>query len=336
MMRADDIATKRLVLRLMGREVVAAALAGDAETGGRLLGTALPPELFAHPSSLTYGIMRMDEDPLYAPWGPRAILLDGEMIGHIRFHTRPDPPELRQYAPEAAEFGYRIFAAHRRHGYAAEAARAVMGWAARSHGVRNFVLTISPDNVASLALAARLGFVQVGEQMDEVDGLELVLLRRPSVIRAATPDDIAAIRALLVETWHHTYDAILGADFVTDATDRWHAPDILAAQAASPEAAFLVAAQNCMLTGHAYAHPLADGTLRLSRLYVRPAAQRNGVGEALLAAALARFPAASRVSLEVEARNAKGIAFYARHGFTVIGEIAEEGSRPLLMAKALR
>ena len=31
-----------------------------------------------------------------------------------------------------------------------------------------------PDNAASLAIAAKLGFTQVGEQMDEVDGLEWV------------------------------------------------------------------------------------------------------------------------------------------------------------------
>ena len=37
-----------------------------------------------------------------------------------------------------------------------------------------FRASISPDNVASLAIASRFGFRHVGEQIDDVDGLELV------------------------------------------------------------------------------------------------------------------------------------------------------------------
>jgi RimJ/RimL family protein N-acetyltransferase len=173
----DEIVTERLVLRLIGRAAVAAALAGDVAEAGRLLGAAVPEELLAHRRGLEFDIARLDEDPLYAPWGTRAMLRDGVVVGSIRFHTRPDPPELRPIAPGAVEFGYRVLSAHRRQGYAAEAARGAMAWAAREHGVRNFVVTISPGNAASLGLAARLGFRQVGEQMDEEDGLELVLLR---------------------------------------------------------------------------------------------------------------------------------------------------------------
>jgi RimJ/RimL family protein N-acetyltransferase len=33
---------------------------------------------------------------------------------------------------------------------------------------------VSPDNAASLALVRRAGFVHVGEQEDDEDGLELV------------------------------------------------------------------------------------------------------------------------------------------------------------------
>jgi len=43
----------------------------------------------------------------------------------------------------------------------------------------------------------------------------------------------------------------------------------------------------------------------------------------------------TRVQLVVEARNAKALAFYGRHGFVVTGEIEEEGSRPLRMEMAV-
>ncbi len=44
-------------------------------------------------------------------------------------------------------------------------------------GVRKFVASISPDNAASQALIARLGFTQVGQVLDDEDGPEDVYLR---------------------------------------------------------------------------------------------------------------------------------------------------------------
>ena len=70
--------------------------------------------------------------------------------------------------------GYRVDPAYRRIGVATEVVRALFDWAAREHGVTRFRASIAPDNVASLAIASRFGFRQVGEQMDDVDGLELV------------------------------------------------------------------------------------------------------------------------------------------------------------------
>lgn len=41
-------------------------------------------------------------------------------------------------------------------------------------------------------------------------------------VRTASERDLVAIRALLVETWHATYDAIYGAAKETEITDEWH------------------------------------------------------------------------------------------------------------------
>ena len=155
--------------------------------------------------------------------------------------------------------------------------------------------------------------------------------KRQFVIRLATPDDIGKVRSLLVATWHDTYDGLLGADRVTGTTDQWHALDVLTTQSARPNASFLVALQEDEVVGHAFAVEQDEGVLLLSRLYVLPARQRQGIGEGLLRAAMGRHPGTTRVQLVVEARNAKALAFYGRHGFVVIGEIEEEGSRPLRM-----
>ena len=154
---------------------------------------------------------------------------------------------------------------------------------------------------------------------------------RHIVIRPATPDDIGKVRSLLVATWHDTYDGLLGVERVTDTTDRWHALDVLATQSARPSASFLVALQDDDVVGHAFAVEQDGGVLFLSRLYVLPARQRQGIGGELLRAALGRHPGTTRVQLVVEARNAKALAFYGRNGFMVTGEIEEEGRRSCRM-----
>jgi len=49
-----------------------------------------------------------------------------------------------------------------------------MDWGRRERGIHDFVASVAPDNLASLAIVRKLGFVQTGEQWDDEDGLELV------------------------------------------------------------------------------------------------------------------------------------------------------------------
>jgi ribosomal-protein-alanine N-acetyltransferase len=49
-----------------------------------------------------------------------------------------------------------------------------MRWARETHGIRRFIVSISPDNLPSLGVAANLGFRQIGTAADEVDCLEYV------------------------------------------------------------------------------------------------------------------------------------------------------------------
>ena len=57
----------------------------------------------------------------------------------------------------------------------------------------------------------------------------------------------------------------------------------------------------------------------LHQLYVQPDRQRAGIGAQLLGEIEASFPEARRIVLEVEAANAKGVAFYRKHGFVEAG-----------------
>ena len=158
---------------------------------------------------------------------------------------------------------------------------------------------------------------------------------RQIMIRPAMPDDIGEVRKLLVATWHDTYDSLLGVERVTETTNQWHALDVLATQAAHPNASFLVASQGGKMVGHTFAVEQDGDVLLLSRLYVLPTRQRQGIGGGLLRASVQRHPGTTRVQLAVEARNTNALAFYGRHGFVVTGEVDEEEPRPLRMEVAV-
>lgn len=90
-------------------------------------------------------------------------------------------------------------------------------------------------------------------------------------VRTASSRDIPAIRALLVETWHDTYDAIYGKDRVTQITDSWHSMTLLGERLSLPRSEFLVADDGKMIGGVAFATAQDEGkTLMLHQLYVAP------------------------------------------------------------------
>lgn len=158
----------------------------------------------------------------------------------------------------------------------------------------------------------------------------------PVHIRAATETDLESVRGLLVETWHDTYDRLIGADEVAAITDRWHCVPVLAAQLAAAGASFLVAeAARPGIVGHAFAEAAAPALLHLRRLYVLPAWQRQGIGARLMAEILARHADTRMLRLSVEADNARAMAFYRRQGFSIVADAIEGGAKVARMEKAL-
>jgi RimJ/RimL family protein N-acetyltransferase len=53
-----------------------------------------------------------------------------------------------------------------------------MGWATTEFGIRIFVASVSPENLASLGLIRGFQFTKVGSHIDEIDGPEDIFLRR--------------------------------------------------------------------------------------------------------------------------------------------------------------
>lgn len=146
-------------------------------------------------------------------------------------------------------------------------------------------------------------------------------------VRTASERDLGAIRELLVETWHATYDPIYGAARVTAITDDWHSLSALKRRLEQPNGEFLVADDGRQLGGMAYASSEATGkTVMLRQLYVRPAFQGRGIGGMLLDEVIESFPDATLFKLEVEEANAGAIGFYVSQGFVQSGRTANCGA----------
>ena len=71
-------------------------------------------------------------------------------------------------------------------------------------------------------------------------------------VRTAGEADLDAVRALLVDTWHATYDGIYGAERVNEITDDWHSIASLRRCLTRPNSEFLVADDGEHIGGMAF------------------------------------------------------------------------------------
>ncbi|HEY8656343.1 MAG TPA: GNAT family protein [Candidatus Limnocylindria bacterium] len=149
-------------------DLLDALLAGDRDLVRRLAPFPVPD---AFPGDardlLAYRLRQVRTDVAWLPWSIRAAIRRGEppvMVGYANFHG---PPGINDLGLEgAAEVGYTIFPEHRCKGYATETAQAMLEWARREHGITQFVSGVTPDNVPSLRVNEKLGFVPTGDFID--------------------------------------------------------------------------------------------------------------------------------------------------------------------------
>ena len=165
------ISTARLDLLLFTAESLEALLAGRASA---LDGVALPADWVGRSEGvLRRRLAQVSRDRSCEPWLLRAMVRRDTrtFVGRIGFHGEPGINALG--TPGAVELGYTVEPEFRRLGFAEEAIHGMIAWA-RVRSVSRFMASIGPDNVPSLNLAAKLGFTQVAEVLDEEDGPEIV------------------------------------------------------------------------------------------------------------------------------------------------------------------
>ena len=164
----------------MGPTLLEALLADDLARAAQIGGFQIADDLVLSKRTLEMRLRQIQANPDVQPWLLRAIVIRDSrtMCGRIGFHSEPGPEYLRDLAADGVELGYSIGEPFRRRGFAKEAALALMRWAFEVHHQRSFILSIAPDNVASLAMARSMGFREVSSHIDEEDGLELIFERR--------------------------------------------------------------------------------------------------------------------------------------------------------------
>ncbi|AFR31338.1 GNAT family N-acetyltransferase [Arthrobacter sp. Rue61a] len=126
----------------------------------------------AGPDALGLWRMRSEQvnnTPTDAPWVTR-LIIDPEItppVGVAGFHGAPDYRGM-------IEVGYLVDPGFRRRGYARKSLEILLDVASRQPDVRVVRATISPGNIASKTLIDDFGFIEVGVQWDDEDGLEII------------------------------------------------------------------------------------------------------------------------------------------------------------------
>jgi RimJ/RimL family protein N-acetyltransferase len=116
---------------------------------------------------LAWRVPQVKVDPSVNRWFVRYIVLkqSREVIGSTSFHGVPD-------ADGMMEIGLGIEENFRNKGYAREALAGMWKWVCAYPEVKTLRYTVSPDNLASIAVINYFRFEYKGQQIDEEDGPE--------------------------------------------------------------------------------------------------------------------------------------------------------------------
>ena len=162
------LASARLDLAVMTPAVLRAVIDDDRRSLAAAYDATVPATwMDGHGDVARMWLRRIDEHPDEAGWLARAIVRRDPVravVGHCGFHLPPDDAGY-------VETGYTVEPGHRRLGYAEEAVRCLAD-AAAAAGAAGLRASVSPTNLPSLSLVAKLGLRKVGSHVDEVDGPE--------------------------------------------------------------------------------------------------------------------------------------------------------------------
>ena len=254
--------------------------------------------------------------------GQFVVVHDGELVGWVGLGRR-DPSRPGAAHPDL-ELSWVTPVAAWGHGYATEAATAVLAWADTVLGEPVVVCTQSA-NARSLALARRLGFTEL-ERFDEFGAQQWFGVRQPGV-RRASPADAAGMAYVAAAAYTPYLERMgglrpgpLDADY--------------AAAVAGSEAWVIDRDGGVVAFLLLVAEP--DGML-LDNVAVLPSHHGRGLGRTLLALAEERALALGlhRIRLFTHVTMVENQRLYERHGYTETHRGGDEGLVRVFYEKAL-
>ena len=121
------------------------------------------------PNPLPHRIPKVRANPEFAEIGliVAALKSSGEIIGSAGFHDFPDERGM-------IEIGFGIVPEKQRNGFGTELLLGMWKMISSRPDVKVLRYTVSPTNLPSLHIINKLDFEKVGEQVDPVDGLEMI------------------------------------------------------------------------------------------------------------------------------------------------------------------
>ena len=136
-------------------------------------------------------------------------------------------------------------------------------------------------------------------------------------ILLACVKDATGIADVAQRTWRDTYAGIISPAAQEHFLRRWYTPTALEEAMGRSESWFYIAAAGEGVIGFAQFMMREDRRGELTRIYVLPEWQRQGIGSRLLKEGLEALSThgAEEVFVHVEKDNTKGIGFYERRGF---------------------
>ncbi|MDX6233712.1 MAG: [ribosomal protein S5]-alanine N-acetyltransferase [Nocardioidaceae bacterium] len=116
-----------------------------------------------------YMISLLDGRPDHADWLMQAVAIGDVVIGNAGFKGAPKDGEV--------ELGYSIAPDHRRRGHASIVVAMLLDRAHQA-GVDRVIARINPDNLASIGVVTKAGFVPDGDYLSPRSGRQLQFARQ--------------------------------------------------------------------------------------------------------------------------------------------------------------
>jgi ribosomal protein S18 acetylase RimI-like enzyme len=136
-------------------------------------------------------------------------------------------------------------------------------------------------------------------------------------LKRAALSDVDAIAQLAHTIWHAHYPQIIGMEQVRFMLEKMYHPNVLAQHISDGPQEFYIIQSASEALGFIALEPNEQGGLYLQKLYVIPEKHRQGIGAGALSAAIAQYPKAQTIRLQVNRQNHTAINFYFKHGFTI-------------------